>query len=274
MKKNIKDILIKLGYNRKPDFIVLGAQKAGTTALYQILKQHSLIKGSNTKEIHYFNNDLWYSENKITSYHSFFPWPHNVPKKAKLFEITPCYLFHPEVAKRLYNYNPNLKLIIIMRNPAARAFSAWTMYHHHFKTGWYREQHDPRTFTEAINEELKNLEHTSYSEDKRGYIKRGIYHYQIEAFLKYFPKNQLIFIESNELKEKKETLAQIQSFIDVPFENITLLQTNQSQVCEKNNFEKDLLKLKEFYLPYNKKLYKLIGREFNWDDEILLQTKK
>lgn len=268
MKNRIKKIFTRLGYYSKPDFIIIGAQKAGTTGLFEILDQHSLIVCSNIKEIHYFDNDQWYLERKLYSYHSYFPFPHNVPKKAKLFEATPIYLFHPEVAERLFNYNPKLKLIILLRNPVERAFSAWTMYHHHFKTGRYKELHDPRNFTEAISEEFEKIDQSDFWNNKIGYVKRGIYHYQIEAFLKYFPVSQVLFIESEELKKEQEkAYANIQSFIGVPYENISLIEANKSEISEKDDYKNDFIKLYEFYKPHNEKLYSIIGREFKWDKE-------
>lgn len=264
--KRLKNLLLKVGYYSKPNFIIIGAQKAGTTGLFSTLNKHNSIIGSHKKEIHYFDNDSWYSEKKLHSYHSFFPLPHNVPKKARLFEATPIYLFHPLVAKRLYKYNPNLKLIVLLRNPSERAFSAWTMYHHHFKTGRHKYLHDPRPFDIAIKEELKNIENTSFVDNKIAYIKRGIYHYQIEEYLKYFPLEQMLFIESNALKEHSEkTLKVIHDFIDVPSRQQLLIKANKSKVSQKAIYEKDLQILKDFYRPHNEKLYYLIGEEYNWD---------
>ena len=267
-KKRAKDLLIKFGYNSKPHFLVIGAQKAGTTGLFQILNRHTFISGSKVKEVHYFDNDEWFSEGRLSSYHAFFPLPHTLNRKTKLFEATPIYLFHPQIAQRLYEYNPKLKLIIMLRNPSTRAFSAWTMYHHHFRTGNNIELHDPRSFTDAVAEEIRNMDQTSFFDNKIGYVKRGIYHYQIEDYLKFFPASQLHFVESAKLKkDPQQELAAIQSFLNVPQEHLPLVQANKSMVAEIDDYKEDIEKLRNFYSPYNKKLYKLIGKEFNWDDE-------
>lgn len=268
MKKAFKNFLVKNGYYSKPDFIIIGAQKAGTTGLFFTLSKHSLIVEGSKKEIHYFDNDDWYAKNELHTYHSFFPLPFSLPKGAKLFEATPIYIFHPEVAKRLHQYNPNLQLILILRNPADRAFSAWTMYHHHFnaKTGLYEDLHDPRTFTEAVEEELAVIEHSTYYEDKKAYVKRGLYHYQVEEFLKYFPKEQILFLESKDLKKSfEQNLAKVQDFIGVPQEDLHIIQANKSKISDKELYTKDIQKLKEFYKPHNEKLFELIGQEYQWD---------
>lgn len=265
MKNRIKEILIKLGYYSEPDFMIIGAQKAGTSGLFTTLNKHSYIVGSQKKEPHYFDNDLLYLKNNFAVYHKYFPLPHNVPKNARLFEATPIYLFHPEVPYRLFNYNPKLKLIILLRNPAYRAFSAWTMYHHHFKTGIHKELYDPRSFSEAITNELQNIEDSGYYNNIRSYVKRGIYHYQIEAVLQHFNKNQLLFIESNALKNNNnEELSKIQSFIGVPYENLSLIESNRSKKSEIDIYANDIEKLKEFYEPHNQKLYDLLGVNFKW----------
>ncbi|NNC84553.1 MAG: hypothetical protein HKN75_00625 [Bacteroidia bacterium] len=261
-----KYFLSAIGYTSRPDFIIIGAQKAGTTSLFNILNQHSLIKGSNKKEIHFFDDDHWYSHNRIYQYHTYFPLPHNVKRGSKVFETTPIYIFHPEAAYRLHKYNPRIKLILILRNPTERAFSSWTMYHHHFKTGKDSYFHDPRSFTEAVQDDLDKLEKITFSEDRISYVKRGIYHYQIEEYLKYFPKEQILFLENSELKNQFEKTSQkIQSFVGVPFEKLNMTELNKGKINDKELYLNDIVKLQNFYAPHNKKLFKLINKEFDWN---------
>lgn len=266
MRKRFRRFLVKAGYYSYPDFIIIGAQKAGTLSLFTILNQHSKLKGSIRKEIHYFDNDQWYLQGKLYQYHSFFPLPIDVPQGGKLFEATPIYLFHPEVAYRLHKYNPKLKLIVLLREPSAIAFSAWTMYHNRFKTGVFKNLYDPRTFSEAVADELDNLEQTSFYDNKAAYVKRGIYYYQLENYYKYFNVDQILIIENNELKENFDnTISKISSFLNIPNEKLKLLELNKSEVNEKIKYIEDIQKLKEFYKPSNRKLFQLIGKEFNWD---------
>jgi len=183
IKNLIKSFLVRIGYSSRPDFLIIGAQKAGTTGMFDILNQHSKLQGSLKKEIHYFDNDAWYKNKKYHQYHYYFPLPFKIAINTKLFEATPIYLFHPKGAQRLQSYNSNLKLIILLRNPVERAFSAWTMAHHHFKEGAFKKYQDPRSFTEAINNELDNFDQLSFYDDRKAYVKRGIYHNQIERYI-------------------------------------------------------------------------------------------
>ena len=266
MKSKIRQTLAKLGYYTKPDFIIIGAQKSGTTGLFDILDKHSCIASSAMKEVHYFDNDEWFNNNKLFEYHSVFPLPYKLNAKSKAFEASPMYIFHPEVASRLHHYNPNLKLILSLREPAQRAFSAWTMYHHHFKTGKYSYLHDPRTFSEAITEEINGIEKESYYTNPISYVKRGIYHLQIEKYLEYFKKEQLLIFEANTLrKQPDQVLKTIQNFIDVPHEKLDFISSNSSKLNEKDKYKNDIISLQEFYKPYNEKLFNLLGERYDWN---------
>lgn len=170
------------------------------------------------------------------------------------------------MARRLYNYNKDLKLLVILREPADRAFSAWTMYHHHFKTGPNSNYHDPRLFNEAILEEMDVINETNYYNNRIAYIKRGMYHYQIEAYLNYFPRDQILFLDSNDLLFKgDETIKEILSFIGVRDEPIKVEIKNRMRVDHKSDYLDDIRKMKDFYKPYNEKLYELIGKDFGWN---------
>ena len=267
IREKIKYTLSKVGYKTRPDFIILGAQKAGTTGLFRILNQHSLLMGSKKKEVHFFDDDQWYSEKKLHEYHSFFPFPHKVSKEAKLFEATPLYLFHPKAAERLHNYNSDLKFIIVLRNPVDRAFSAWTMYHHHFKSEKNRHTYDPRSFSEAISEELETIDYAGFYEDRRSYIKRGMYHHQISRYLNYFSPKQMLVIESGALKCRFEkTSNELQSFLEVPREDLKLQKVHKSRIDDKHLYKHTLLRLQEFFESHNRKLFDLLGRTFDWNN--------
>jgi hypothetical protein len=254
-------------YHSRPNFIIVGAQKAGTSALHRMLQQHSTVTASKIKEIHFFSNDEWYEQgNSIHQYHSFFPLPHSVPKNNLLFETTPIYLYHPKVAARIYHYNPDMKIIIILREPAERALSAWKMYHHHFQSGKYAYAHDPRSFREAIETELSEIQNTNYYSNPIAYVKRGIYIDQIRQYFERFPKEQILIIESSELKENWiDCIDIITSFLRIPQEAISPMQVNQSRVDNKAAHAGDLKLLRKFYQPYNTALYEFLGIRFDWN---------
>jgi hypothetical protein len=221
--------------------------------------------GASKKEIHYFDDEEWYAKGRIHEYHQHFYLPHEIPMRSKVFEATPIYLFHPEIAQRLYKYNAKLKLIVSLREPSARAFSAWTMYHHHFREGKYSFLHDRRSFAKAVEDEMKVLESESFWKNKISYVKRGFYASQIEEYLKFFSREQMLFIESTTLKTSFEKVSkEIQNFVEVPFHSLEKRTTNVSEVDEQEKYKATLEDLKKFYRPHNERLYELIGKSFDW----------
>ena len=248
--------------------MIVGVQKAATTSLFEILSNHSSITPSLRKEIHYFDDDEWYfKKSSINEYHGFFPLPYCVPKGNILFEATPLYIYHPEVAQRLFKYNPELKLIILLRDPAYRALSAWAMYHYTFKDGEYSHLHDARTFKEAIEQELNKIDDINYYTNKIGYVKRGIYHYQIENYFNYFKKNKVLILESSDLNNNfKNTLKLIHDFLEIPYEPLAQISANIGVDDVVKGHEKEIKTLKSFYKPYNLLLFELLGKDYKWNE--------
>ncbi|MCF8260159.1 MAG: sulfotransferase domain-containing protein [Melioribacteraceae bacterium] len=268
MNYRIRKLLIKLGYYSKPDFMIIGAQKSGTSALYQILKNHDSIHGARKKELHYFSNDERYlKKNSLREYHAEFPLPHEIPKGTLIFESTPLYMYHPKVAERLNGYNPDLKLIILLRSPAERALSAWTMYHHQFREGAFSSNHDNRSFKEAVEDELSKIDEVNFYTDKRGYVKRGIYHEQIQLIYNFFPREQVLVLESDELKNDFPNAAsKISDFLRIEKDMLKSKIYNKSEVDTNDLCKSTVELLKEFYKPHNSRLYALLGERYNWND--------
>ncbi|HXU25926.1 MAG TPA: sulfotransferase [Bacteroidia bacterium] len=261
----VKKILIKLGYHSQPNFIIIGAQKAGTTSLFSILKQHSYLMGADKKEIHFFDRDDSDVAKLYNQYHQHFPLPNKLKNKLT-FEATPSYLYHPEAAKRIKLYNPDIKLIIILRNPAERALSAWSMYHYraegHKK---YAYLLDKRSFTNAIEDELKIIEHVNWYTDKYSYIRRGIYYEQINEYFNNFSRDQILIIEHRELKNEHDTtIKKICDFLTIPYQPLKQQHLLQNIKKNENEYRNEIDKLNEFYKPHNKLLFNLIKKEYNW----------
>lgn len=267
----MKNILLKTADKTrllsKPDFLIIGAQKAGTSSLFSTLQKHPNVTSSKKKEIHYFDNDKWYSENNKEEYHQNFPLKINF-RKNKVFEASPSYLYHPHAAERIFKYNPNLKLIVILREPSSRAFSAWIMYHYHFTTGKHKRFLDERSFEKAISAEFLDIEKGLNKLDFRGYIKRGFYYEQLKRYYEYFSKDQILILESDDLKKHPDkNLINIQSFLDLDFFPIKMEYKNKQKVNVQENYSKDLKILKEYYEEYNEKLFKLLDIRYDWNKQ-------
>lgn len=249
----------------QPDFIIIGAQKAGTTALFSILDQHSSLQGSRIKEVHYFDDDDWYGKQRHYEYHAYFPPKRSVPEGQLLFEATPRYMYHSQVAQRLHDYKPDLKLIAVLRDPAERALSAWHMYHHHFKEGEYRQYHDARSFTEVVEKGIATITKTGEADDK-GIISRGLYAPQLARYYEHFDKQQLLVLESNELKgEFDNAMVRVCDFLQVGRESLSYNERNKRREEKTEDELRALDRLRTFYKPYNEALFAMLGKKYDWN---------
>ncbi len=198
--------------SRKVDFLVVGAQKAGTSALNKYLKKHIEIGMGRRKELHFFDDEDFFSNANIeySNYESRFDFS---AKKKVYGEATPIYMYWEPSCKRIWEYNPNMKLIFILRNPIERAFSHWNM---EFQKG--NEKND---FAYCIrNEYQRAKESLPYQHRVYSYIDRGFYSKQIERFKEYFSDEQLLFIKYDEFKNQQQiVLHKIFNFLDVDVES-------------------------------------------------------
>ena len=105
-------------------FLVAGAQKGGTTALFDYLADYPDIALSDVKEVHHFDDEAvdWAAPDHA-AYHAHFPPPDGRP----CGEATPIYIYWPNSLERIHAYNPAMKLIITLRDPVERAWSGWRM---------------------------------------------------------------------------------------------------------------------------------------------------
>ena len=105
-----------------PTFIGIGAQKAGSTWLHQLLSSHpDIYMPHSRKEVHYFD---WHYHKGLEWYQDFFA---DAASAKALGEISPDYLHEPQVPQRMVELLPRAKLIVILRNPVDRAYSHYTM---------------------------------------------------------------------------------------------------------------------------------------------------
>jgi hypothetical protein len=196
-----------------PDFVVLGAQKAGTTALYTYLRRHPGITGPSWKEVsffdrHYARGERWYRGN--------FPLR---ARGALVGEASPSYIFHPQAPERVAALVPYVSLIAILRNPVDRAYSH---YQHEVALG-----REPLAFEDALDAEHERLSgelermagdpaYFSRAWWDHTYVARGLYAEQLERWLAVFPREQLLVLTSDELGERpEETYARVLAFLGV-----------------------------------------------------------
>lgn len=199
--------------NKLPNFICVGAQKAGTTTLHDILKQHPDIYLPDIKETKFFR-DLEKFNKGISYYQN--TYFKDVNQEKIIGEIDPEYIYFQDIPKRILNtLGKDIKLIFILRNPASRAFSHYLMNK--------RRGIESLEFLDAINIEISRLEKDRFSENHFSYLSRGYYFKQINTFLQYFPIENMLFLRFEEdlLKNQNLTLSKIYNFLNIDEYEIT-----------------------------------------------------
>ncbi len=204
-----------------PNFLIIGAAKAGTTALYFMLNQHPEIYMSPMKETNFFAlegktlnfkglhglpdgvNNI--SVTKIEDYQALFEF---VPDRIKAIgEASPSYLYLPETPKRIKHHIPNPKLIVILRNPAERAYSAFV-----FKS-WKGEE-PFLDFAEALTQEDQRIK-DNWTWGWH-YKNMGFYYEQLSRYFNEFDRSQIMVCLHEDLQKRpQETLQSIYDFLEV-----------------------------------------------------------
>jgi hypothetical protein len=179
-----------------PNFLICGAQKAGTTALYAYLKQHPDVFMSRPKETWFFDRNY---EKGIEWFASHFE-EHS--GETAVGEATARTMSWPEAPARVAKHLPEAKLIFVLRNPIDRAYS---QYHFHISTG--KEEADA-SFHEVIRDEQ-----SAFGQDM---IKRGRYAEQLARFDAHFDRSQMKIVLHEDLRERTtETVQEVYRFLGV-----------------------------------------------------------
>ena len=174
-----------------PNFMVIGAQRSGTTLLHKILDAHPDVFVSNRrKEVHYFDRYFdrgadWYSE--------FFPSQEEAGEYRAIGEVTPDYIFYPEVPRRIRDLIPDCRFVLSLRNPVDRAFSG---YMHHRRSFNERRRFD------------------DFLDGDQDAVPRGFYHQQITRYLEAFPRSAFLILIYEELVgDPAASLERIREFL-------------------------------------------------------------
>ncbi|MBO6702751.1 MAG: sulfotransferase domain-containing protein [Pseudomonadales bacterium] len=234
--------------------MILGAQKSATTALSEFLNEHPMIEMAQGKEAHIFDdakfNNEWFSGEIERRYDSLFDNPDASIKG----EATPVYLYFPEIAERLRRYNPELKLIVILRDPVERAYSHYLMEK---KRG---NESLPFCLALLIESYRLHRDREYLSEDsslrRHSYRDRGYYFRQLNNLFRSFEKDQVLVIQSEWLRERhEETLRQVHDFLDIDefptqsrevfSQSSNLSDVPMASLFLRRCFRKDLVKLEE-----------------------------
>jgi len=218
-----------------PNFLIVGASKCGTTALYYYLKQHPEISFPNLKEPKYFSSidqnfphkgvgDVSvdrYAVKSLRQYKGLFQKINN----RRVGEASPDTIyFHQKTANHIKKTLGDVPIIIVLRNPVKRAFSAY-MY-------LQRDSREHLSFNEGLLAEEKRL--ADNWDFIWGYKKCGLYFSQVKTFLDQF-SNVKIVLQEDLKKEPKKVLKELYGFLNVDDKFNTDFSINHNESGIPNN---------------------------------------
>lgn len=247
---------VKINPIHKPDFIIIGSQRCGTTSLYSYLIKHPQILSPIKKEVDFWS---WHFQRGINWYLAHFP---PLPEGHYFLtgEASPSYFDHREAGERLFNAFPEMKAIVLLRNPTDRAIS---QYHRWVSLNW-----EHRSFEEAIDEEIKRLAKQPENiirEEPGNYIARGLYINFIKKWLALFPREQLLILRSEDFYGNTAvTVKQVLKFIGLSEHQLSEYKNANPGSYESLN-ESLRQKLNDYFRPYNQELEEYLGMNFNWE---------
>ncbi|MGH7797297.1 MAG: sulfotransferase domain-containing protein [Candidatus Binatia bacterium] len=264
--------VLTAGIRLLPDFLIIGAQRCGTTSLQRYLIQHPCIAPSFRKEVHFFDRNL---KKGVNWYRAHFPSaPHKyyvttiLRRRFLTGEASAAYLFYPHAPKRILETVPRAKLIVLLRNPVDRAYS---QYQHEASL-----RYETLPFEAAIEQEPRRLEgerekmlcdegYDSYSYRHHSYLSRGVYADQLAIWMNLFSREQMLILQSEDFFAGPASVFQkVLRFLDLPpWELANFKRYNAREYSTMDGATRR--RLIEYFEPHNRRLSELVGRNFSWD---------
>jgi hypothetical protein len=250
-----------------PSFLILGTAKGGTTSLHRYLEKHPSVSPTLKKEVHFFDANF---SKGLLWYRTYFPLKY---KNLIAGDSTPFYLLHPHAPKRAFESVPQVKLIVLFRNPIDRAFSLHNM------NLMRPDVNETLSFEDAIKAEPERLSgemekmmadesYASFNYERYSYLTGGLYLEQIKNWNKFFPKEQILILKSEDLFQDPATAYQtVLKFLNLPAWNLNVYKNaNPREYSSPINLDTKK-RLIAYFKPHNETLYDYLGVNYGWDEE-------
>lgn len=259
------------GLRTLPDFLLIGAQRGGTTTLYHYLTRHPQITGALDKEVHYF--DLHY-DNGLGWYRARFPtrgWvrarSHRIGAPILVGESTPYYLFHPAVPRRVARDVPSARAIAVLRDPVERA---WSHYRHEVDLGF-----ETLSFEEAVDREQERLageeerlladpNAVSFAHQHHSYVARGRYAEQLERWFATLGRQHVLVLRSEDFfADPAGEFVKILDFLGLePWSPASWRAYNAATATDLAPDTRE--RLRSLFRPHDERLAALLGADPGW----------
>ncbi len=255
-----------------PGFLIVGAQRCGTTTMYRALSQHPyVLKAVLHKGVHYF--DVAYDRG-MDWYQAHFPlkararWIGRAHGASPLtYESSPYYMFHPLAGERIARDLPGVKLLVLVRDPVSRAYSAYT---HEFARGY--EDQDFEIALELEETRLKgeveriigNPHYQSHSHRHHAYRTRGQYIEQLERLEALFGRDRIHVVDSGDFfVEPKRVYDALLEFLELPNQGYPSFEAQNARPRTPMP-ESVRVALDDHFLPFDERLAEWLGRDPSW----------
>lgn len=243
-------------FRGRPEFIIVGAAKCGTTSLFKYLAQHPRLAAAHEKEVRFFDRRYsrgtrWYQS------HFSFAW-HDHAR----FEASPSYMFFPGVSTRIAQLIPDARIVVLLRDPVERAWS-------HFQHNVRRGTRESRTFEVAIEADVEAWHERGFpqrylpEESHYSYFRRGVYVDQIEPYIRQFGDERVLVLRSEDMfEDPQHTVNHVCEFLGV--EHFQLSDARARNVGSSKQAVPLGSELQHLYSPHNKRLYEMLGSPPWW----------
>ena len=254
------------GEGMEPGYLVVGTKRGGSTSVADWITRHPEVAPCRTdKGTHFF--DVNYTRGRSWFRSAF-------PKQRAPWRITgeasPYYMFHPMAPVRIAAELPDVKLILVLRDPLARAWS-----HHAYETAKGRET---ESFERAIDleparlagEEEKLRRDPAYNSPAfryHAYLQRGHYADHLERLHRYFPVENILVLQSERaFAQPNEEMARVWKFLGLSAYTLDEVSPQNPNRPYGDMPEHMVTRLRDYYRPHNERLYGMPGVDFTWPD--------
>jgi len=255
-----------------PHFLIIGAQKSGTTTLYKYLNQHPAVARSLIQEVHYFDlnfaRGLWWYRAHFPTIFQRMRVRRDLGMDLITGEASAYYMFHPLVCMRVRRTLPDARIIILLRDPVERAWAHYCQSRdiafEHLSFEAAIEQEEQRLAGERLRLQRDGTA-VSFEYREHSYLSRGIYVDQIQPWCETFPREQIHIAASEDLlfKHPAAVVARVQEFLGLPPREPERLRIYPREGKAAIN-EVTRTRLREHFRPHNQRLFRYLGTEFEW----------
>ncbi len=249
-------------FSRYPDFFIVGAQRSGTTSLCEALRQHPQIFMSPHKETHFFSQDrvCMDSDKSVRSENKYLKLFARAASDQLTGEASPSYLWHDDAAQRIYRKQPEAKIIAILREPVARAFSQYQMD--------LADGLPPLPFYDLITREFQHGEKV-YGTGHL-YVELGLYAEQVKHYQRVFGSERVLILSFHAFSQNpRAIMAQLAKFLEIApqaFERVDVETVHNRNIAPRSSFAAQILQyhnLRQVYrrltpLPLRRQVRKMI----------------